>query len=369
MVALSSRDRGSIAMNLHEQEVIINATALQNVCSQLYQKVGVAESDADTIAEMQVLMDLRGVHSHATRAVPGYVRGVISGSINPNPNLQTLEDNPASVLLDGDRGLGHLVGIRAMNIAIEKAKSASMGVAVVRNSNHFGAASSHAMRAIPHNMIGFATTNGLGVNVAVHGARSTSIGNNAFSFAIPAGEEPPIVLDMACGAAAAGRIGTARLYQQKIPFGWALDADGNETDDPTKVAAILPAAGPKGSALAIVMDILCGPLSGGLMGINKRFQPGDAPLEKRVSAHFFFAINIASFTDVAEFKAEIDRQIRMTRQATPRSGFDRVTLPGEIEWELTQERLANGIPLHKQPVQEIEKLADELDVEIPWDRQ
>ena len=148
------------------------------------------------------------------------VRGIINGGINPNPQLQRLEDNTASVLLDGDRGLGHLVGVRAMNIAVEKAKSASIGVAIVRNSNHFGAASSHAMRAVEHDMIGFATTNGLGVNVAVFGARSTSIGNNALSFAIPAGEEPPIVLDMACGAAAAGRIGTARLYQEKIPLGW-----------------------------------------------------------------------------------------------------------------------------------------------------
>ena len=355
-------------MNRHEQEAIVNAAALQTVCSQLYQKVGVALSDADTVAEMQVLMDLRGVHSHATRAVPRYVRGIISGDINPNPQLQRLEDNAASVLLDGDRGLGHLVGVRAMNIAIEKAKSASIGVAIVRNSNHFGAASSHAIRATEHDMIGFATTNGLGVNVAVFGARSTSIGNNALSFAIPAGEEPPLVLDMACGAAAAGRIGTARLYEEKIPLGWALDADGNETDDPSKVAAILPAEGPKGSALAIVMDVLCGPLSGGLMGINKHYQPGDAPREKRVSAHFFFAINIASFTSIVEFKAEIDRQIRMTRQATPRSGFTRVTLPGEIEWELTQERLENGIPLHREPVRELEQLADELGVEIPWDK-
>ena len=356
-------------MNLHEQERIVNATALQSVCSQLYQEVGVAQSDADTIAEMQVLMDLRGVHSHATRGVPGYVRGIINGDINPNPQLQRLEDNAASVLLNGDRGLGHLVAIRAMNIAIEKAKSASIGVAIVRNSNHFGAASSHAMRALPHDMVGFATTNGLGVNVAVFGAKSVSIGNNAFSYAIPAGEEPPIVLDMACGAAAAGRIGTARLYQEKIPLGWALDADGNETEDPSKVAAILPAAGPKGSALAIVMDILCGPLSGGLMGINKHYQPGDAPSEKRTSAHFFLAIDIGSFTSIAEFKAELDRQIRMTRQAIPRSGFTRVTLPGEIEWELTQERRANGIPLHREPLQVIEQLADELGVKIPWSRQ
>ena len=142
-------------MNRHEQEVIVNASALQSTCSQLYQKVGVAQPDADTVAEMQVLMDLRGVHSHATRAVPRYVRGIINGDINPTPELEVLEDNTASILLDGDRGLGHLVSVRAMNTAIEKAKSASIGVAVVRNSNHFGAASSHAIRAVQHDMIGF----------------------------------------------------------------------------------------------------------------------------------------------------------------------------------------------------------------------
>ncbi|MCZ6679683.1 MAG: Ldh family oxidoreductase [Candidatus Poribacteria bacterium] len=353
-------------MNRHEQESIVNADDLQGVCSQLYQKVGVAKTDADTIAEMQVLMDLRGVHSHATRGVPGYVRSVMSGDTNPTPQIKVLEDNPASVLLDGDRGLGHLVGIRAMNLAIEKAKSASIGMAVVRNSKHFGAASSHAMRTLEHDMIGFATTNGGGANVAVFGAMTNSIGNNALSYAIPTEEEPPIVLDMACGAVAAGRIGTARIYNEKIPLGWGLDENGEETDDPSKVAAILPAAGPKGSALAMVMDVLCGPLSGGLMGINKKYQPGDAPPEKLATAHFFLAINIASLTSVEEFKAEIDRQIRMTRQAKPRKGFDRVTLPGEIEWELTQERRANGIPLHKSQLQNLEALAGELGVPVPW---
>ena len=353
-------------MNRQEQERIVNASDLQTLCSQLYQKVGVTQKDADTIAEMQVLMDLRGVHSHATRPVPGYVRGVMNGSANPRPKVEVIEDNPASVLLDGDGGLGHLVSFHALNAAIEKAKIASIGIAVVRNSNHFGAASSHAMRALEHDMVGFATTNGPSVNMAVFGAMSPSIGNNAFSYAIPAGEEPPIVLDMACGAAASGRIGTARMYQEQIPIGWGLDENGDDTDDPSKVSVVLPAAGTKGSALAIVMDVLCGPLSGGLMGIAKRYDPGDAPPEKRATAHFFMAINIASFTQVETFKSEIDHQIRLTRQSQPRKGFDRVTVPGEIEWELTQERRANGIPLHKSQLDSLKELADELGVSVPW---
>jgi LDH2 family malate/lactate/ureidoglycolate dehydrogenase len=353
-------------MNRSDQESIVDAAQLQQVCSQLYQKVGVSKADAEIIAEMQVLMDLRGVHSHATRALPGYVRGVMNGHINPNPQIKILQDHPASASLDGDRGLGHLVGYHAMNMAIKKARSASIGVAVVRNSNHFGAASSHAMRALDHDMLGFATTNGPGVNTAVYGAATPSIGNNALAYAIPAGEEPPIVLDMACGAAAAGRISTARMYDEKIPLGWALDENGEETDDPSKVSVILPAAGPKGSGLAIVMDALCGPLGGGLMGVSKRYDPGDAPPEKRATAHFFMAIHIASFTSVGEFKAEIDRQIRLTRKAKPRKGFSRVTLPGEIEWELTQERRVKGIPLHKSQLQALEALAEELGAQIPW---
>ncbi len=353
-------------MNQREQETLVNPHQLQHVCSQLYQKVGVAREHADTIAQMQVLMDLRGVPSHATRGVPGYVRGMMNGDTNSNPDIKLLEDNPASALLDGDRGLGHLVALHGMNLAIEKAKATSIGIVIVRNSKHFGAASSHAMRALEHDMIGFATTNGTGVNVAVFGAKTNSIGNHALAFAIPAGEEPPIVLDMACGAAAAGRIGTARMYDQKIPFGWGLDENGEETDDPSKVTAILPAAGPKGSALAIIMDVLCGPLGGGLMGINKAYNSRNAPPEKIATAHFFLAINIASLTLVDQFKDEMDEQIRTTRKAKPRRGFDRVTLPGEIEWELTQERRANGIPLHKSQVQALEELADELGVPIPW---
>ena len=350
----------------HEQELIVNADELQQVCSQIYQKVGVAKSDADAIAEMQVLMDLRGVHSHATRSLVGYVRGIISGSINPAPQIEVLGDNPASVLLDGNGGLGHLVSFHAMNMAIAKAKAASIGVTVVRNSNHFGAASSHSMRALAHDMIGFATTNGPGVNMAIFGAMSPSIGNNAFSYAIPAGEEPPIVLDMACGAAAAGKIGTARMYNEKIPLNWGLDENGEETDDPSKVAVILPAAGTKGSALSVVMDVLCGPLSGGLTGIIKMFDPGDALSEDCAPAHFFLAINIANLTSVENFKATVDRQIYMTRQAKPRKGFDRIVLPGEIEWELTQKRRMDGIPLHKSQLQTLKELADEFGVHVSW---
>ena len=109
-------------MNHHEQESSVNADQLQQVCSQLYQKVGVAREHAETISQMQVLMDLRGVPSHATRGVPGYVRGMMSGHTNPNPDMKTLADNPASALLDGDRGLGHLVAIHGMNLAIEKSQ-------------------------------------------------------------------------------------------------------------------------------------------------------------------------------------------------------------------------------------------------------
>jgi LDH2 family malate/lactate/ureidoglycolate dehydrogenase len=116
----------------------------------------------------------------------------------------------------------------------------------------------------------------------------------------------------------------------------------------------------------MIMDVLCGPLGGGLMGINKAYNPRNAPHEKIATAHFFFAINVASLTSVDQFKEEMDEQIRTTRKAEPRKGFDRVTLPGEVEWELTQERRANGIPLHKSQVESLETLADELDVLVPW---
>ncbi|MSS72123.1 MAG: Ldh family oxidoreductase [Candidatus Latescibacteria bacterium] len=340
-------------------EALVDAEDLRAFSSELFQRCGVPGTDADLAARMLVESDLRGVHSHGTRAQPGYLHRLKTGAARPVPDIRIITEGPAYAIMEGDEGLGQVVAHRAMSIAIDKARGAGIATVSARNSNHYGAAAYYAMMAAREGMIGFATTNGPGVNMAPFGGAAPVVGNSPLAYAIPAGEEPPIVLDMATGWVAAGRIGVARMRGEKIPVGWGMTKDGEDTDDPAEASIVLP-MGPKGYGLAIIMDILSGPLSGGLASCHKPGRPNPD------QGHLFWALDVARFTPLDAFRAEIDRQIRTIRATKPRRGFDRVYLPGEIEWIKHQERLKTGIPLHRIHLGELEQAAGELGVKPFW---
>ena len=346
---------------LSSQEIVIQADTLQLLSSRIYQKVGVSKENADTVAHLQVETDLRGIHSHGTRALPGYVRSILSGKINPTPNIQIVNEGPSFGLVDGDAGLGHLVSFRAMNLAIDKAKTTGIAAVGSCNSNHFGAASCFSMMSLEHEMIGFSVSTS-SPGVAPYGGTTRVMGNHPFSYAIPTKNEPPIVIDMACGVSAWGRIATMAMYGQKLSPGWALDENGKETDDPSKAHVLLPMGGVKGYALAVAMDALSGPLAGGISTCHRGISEYSG---QRSSGHFFYAINVSSFVPLDEFTEEMDRAIRTIRASKPAEGFDRVYLPGEIEWLKSQEWRKEGMPLHHQHVKSLVDLAEELSVEVP----
>jgi LDH2 family malate/lactate/ureidoglycolate dehydrogenase len=179
------------------------------------------------------------------------------------------------------------------------------------------------------------------------------------SYAIPTQDEPPIVLDMACGISAWGRIGTMSLYGQEIPDGWLLTREGQPTNDPKVGRIMLPAAGPKGYGLAVVMGALAGPLVGGLTACLKK--------DSEPSEHFFYALNIESFVPLDEFTATMDATIRIIRASKTAEGVERVYLPGEIEWLNHQKSLREGIPLHKNHLDSLANLARELEVKVFWE--
>lgn len=341
-------------------DITVQAEDLKRFCSQLYQKVGVPKADADAVAELEVQTDLRGVYSHGTRAVPGYVRSIINGRIKANPDIKIIREGKAFAVLDGDCGLGHVASIRGMKLAIEKAKQVGTGTVAIANSMHFGAAAGYAIMALEHKMIGFATTSTGGASVAAYGGKEAAVGNNPLSYAIPAKEEFPIVLDMACGVSAWGRVGTVRMYGQKLTEGWALDENGQPTDDPAKARVMLPAGGTKGYGLAVVMSVLAGVLVGGKPPINKIRGQSD-------TEHFFYAIDISSFTDYDEFAEEMAQMIRKIRSTKPADGFSRVYLPGEIEWLKYNKQLKEGISLHKDHLASLANIAKELEVEVFWE--
>ncbi|MBM3235526.1 Ldh family oxidoreductase [Candidatus Poribacteria bacterium] len=350
---------------ISSQDVVIQADALRLLSSQLYQKVGVPKEDADIVSHLQVETDLRGIHSHGTRALPGYVRTILAGRINPTPNIRIVNEGPSSGSVDGDGGLGHLVSVRAMNLAIEKAKVTGIAAVGACNSNHYGAASCFSMMALKHGMIGFSVSSS-GPGVAPYGGMTRVMGNHPFSYAIPTKNEPPIVIDMACGVSAWGRVATMAMYGEKLSPGWALDENGKETDDPSKARVLLPMGGVKGYALAVVMDALSGPLIGEIATCHRGIPEYAGRRPPGNSSHFFYAINVSNFVPLDEFTEEMDKAIQTIRASRPAEGFDRVYLPGEIEWLKSQKWRKEGIPLHHQHVKSLVDLAKELSIEVPW---
>ena len=345
-------------MSHTNQDIVVQADELHEFVCALYRKAGVSEEHAELMAELQVETDLRGVHSHGTRHAPSYIEQILSGGLNPEPDIRVLREGGSHVLFDGDNGLGHVASVVAMRAAIKKAKSTGIAAAGVGNAGHFGAAACFTMMAAEERMIGFATTNTGGPTVVAPGGAERVVGNNPLSYALPAGEEPPIVLDMACGAAAWGKILTMNMYGQPVPKEWFLGGDGKTVTDPSEGHLMMPAAGPKGYGLALVMGVLAGPLVGGLMSCHALEEP---------SKHFFIVVNVSSFTDFDAYAAEMDRGIRTVRASKTVEGVDRVYLPGEIEWRKREEWIESGIPLHKVHMQSLAEMAERLEVEVFWE--
>ena len=311
-------------MNQEGQDILVQPEPLREFAFALYQKAGVNWEHAKLMADLQVETDLRSVHSHGTRMIPWYVRSMLDGEMTPSPDIRVVQEGPGFAVIDGDNGLGHPPSTLAMKMAIEKARSAGIAAAGVRNAGHFGAAACYSMMAVEAQMIGFSTTNTGGPSVGAPGSAEPVIANNPLSYALPAGEERPIVLDMACGASSWGKVRTLQMYGMPIPPGWLLTADGKPTEDANEGRILTPAGGPRGYGLGLIMGILAGPLVGGLMACQKHHDT--------TSEHFFIAINVASFTDFEAYTAAIDQGIRTIQGAKPVEGVDQVYLPGEIEW-------------------------------------
>ena len=342
-------------MSQETQELTIQPDELREFSETLYRKAGVPPEHARVMANLQVETDLRGVYSHGTRALPRYVQGILDGSINPTPRFEVVQEGPSFAVIDGDSALGHLPS--AMEMAVEKAKSMGIAAVGVRNAGHFGAAACYGMMAVRERMIGFATTSTSMRSVVAPGGATTVVGNVAMCYALPAGVERPIVLDMACGISAWTRIETMHMYGIPIPMDWMLTEDGKPTNDYDKGEMLKPAAGPKGYGLAMALTTIAGPLIGGLMGCHK---------ESGISEHFFMALNVSSFTDYAEYTEEVNRGIRTVKASKTVEGVDEVYLPGEIEWRKYETSIENGLPLHRDHLIVLAEIAEKLGVETFW---
>ena len=340
----------------------INHEKLTRFVQAAFEKLGVAGGDAQIAAEALVAADLRGVDTHGViRFSPHawYVKWLSEGSMTAKPNIRVISETPSTALLDGDRGMGMVIGHRAMELAIDKAQSCGIGMVGVRNSRHYGMSAQYAMQALAHDMIGIAMTNA-GRQVVPTFGREARFGTNPMCFAVPADKELPFVLDMATTTAAAGKLELAARLEKSIPTGWALDEKAQATQDPRvaqKARRLLPLGGSrdngshKGYGLAVLVEILCGVLTGTVTALNTDQDP---------RGHFFGAIRVDAFRPVAEFKKDMDRLIRELKSTPPIEGQRRVYVAGEIEFETAEERAERGIPLLPSVLKGLREVSEQL---------
>jgi len=333
----------------------------------VFERLGMPAADAAEGAEVLLDADLAGVESHGIAHLPwhpGYAPGLKRGVINPNPVVKVLRDSPVAATWDGDAGLGVLIAKRAMEAAIAKAEANGIGMVAVKNGRHFGAAGYYARMAAERDMIGMAMCNVPPLAVA-SGSLDRAYGTNPIAMAAPVEGSHPYMIDAATTAVAGGKLEIAMRQGKRIPLGWAVDADGTDSDDPEilrKGGALLPlgshvaTSNHKGYGLGLMVDILTGVLPG----------MGSALFADRIEQGWWFAAwRIDAFRDVAEFKADMKRMCDHLRTLRPINGVDRVQVPGDPEARHREERLRLGIPLDEETIVQLRELGAELGVAMP----
>ncbi len=345
-----------------EQQFIIKAEALRDFCAQVLEKANVPSEDAKVTAGLMVETELRGVDTHGVARLAGATRSLEEGKFNPRPNLRILKEGPVHVLFDADLALGYVASAKAMQWCIERAKETGFAMAGVRNSTHFGAAASYAMMAAQENFIGFAATNGP-PHLAPPGGYVATHGNNPSAYAIPAGAEPMLVLDIATSVKAFNLVNKYAREGRSIPLGWALDEEGNPTTDPNHAFSLMPFGenGFKGFGMTLIMDVLAGVMTGSRFG--PRFTQG---IGVRQVGHFFYALDPELFMPLAEFKANVDETLRAAKDAPRKEGVTRLFVAGEPEHDQFQRRSKEGIPLSPWIREQLETVGREFGV--PFER-
>jgi LDH2 family malate/lactate/ureidoglycolate dehydrogenase len=340
----------------------VTPDVLQTVVAGIFTSCGMSHEDGDLLARSLVHADCRGILSHGVLRVPDYVKKLTNDGVNPRGLPTVVSDRGAAIVVDGRNSMGQIGGTFAMRRAIERADEIGVAFVAVRGSNHCGALDFYTRMAVAENMIGLAGTNAI-PTMAPWGGTEKIVGMNPLSIAIPADRSPPFILDFAFGATAHGKI---RVYNQKgrpIPEGWAFDAAGNPTTDAGAALAglIQPVGQYKGIGLGMAVGMLSSLLSGAAYGTESGNMNDGAVVG--VDGHFFAAINIAAFQDVAHFKARTDVIIDQVHQSKRRDDTPRLLVPGEIEAEL-EAASRDGLYLPGTTIDDIARAARELNVDV-----
>ena len=336
---------------------------LQVFITQCMEKLGLPVQDAATVGRLMAEAELQGSDGHGVIRVLPYAKRIRAGGMNLKPNITVVQERPGMALLDGDNGMGHLVMERAAQMAIAKAKVCGIGWVGSRMSNHAGPASLYARMPLAHNMIGLYFAVGNANHLPPWGGLDMLLSTNPIAVAVPAGEEQPVVLDMATTVAAYGKVKAKAQKGEMMPEGWMIDRKGQPLLDPKRAddGFLMPIGGYKGYGLALIVGLLAGTLNGAAMGkavvdFNKD------QVTTTNTGQAIMAIDLAAWGDVDAFKARVDTLVRELRASERMPGVERIWLPGEQSQAKREANLRDGISLPAALVEQLAAFAHEINV-------
>jgi ureidoglycolate dehydrogenase (NAD+) len=347
---------------LPETTQLVPAEKLFAFVENILSAVGVPDEDAHIVADCLLTANLSGIDSHGVVRLAHYVRRLQNGTIKTEPNPTFERRAPSLGIMDGDDGLGHVVTYRACTEAMAMARESGSAVVAVRNSSHFGMTGFYLLRLAAEGFIGMMMTD-TDPFLIPFGSRKPFFGTNPIAFGFPT-DGIPVILDMATTSVPYGKLALAQAEGRPIPPEWGLDANGEPTTDPNAVAGLHPIAGPKGSGLAMVIDILCSVLSGMPWGphINKMYTEMN---ERRELGHFFIAFEVERLMPLEVFKQRLGEMLKEFGELPPVEGFDKVYYPGEIEGLRREQRAKEGIPIEPGLYAELAGLGERFGVPFP----
>ncbi len=348
---------------------------LRTFTERVFLTMGCSATDAQLAADVLLKSDLRGIDSHGVARLTGYVRLWEKKRINATPHIKIVHETATTATVDGDGGLGLVVAPFAMKIAIEKANTYGSGWVAVKNSNHYGIAGYHALMAVDQDMIGVSMTNASPL-VAPTYSSERLLGTNPMCYAFPAGKYPPVIVDMATAAAANGKLEIAERAGGTIPQGWVQDKNGQASTDPKELKAggsLLPLGSDKdhgshkGYGLGATVDILSAVLSGANYGpwvppFVAFLDPPADPVGDGIG-HFVGAMRVDGFRPKEDFKNHLDNWIERFKSSGTIDPDKKVIIPGEPEYAFEIERKKNGIPLIDAVVNDLNALAEKMNIE------
>jgi LDH2 family malate/lactate/ureidoglycolate dehydrogenase len=344
--------------------VTFPVSSLLSFTKDVLRACGLPDRDADITAKAMIEADLTGADAHGIFRLASYVKVLQQGRINPRANLRIVNRGPATALIDGDNGVGHLVMTYAAETAVEIAREAGVAWVGARRSNHAGAAGIYAAIPLAHGMAGIYAACSSANHMAPTGGAEPLMGTNPIAVAIPAGSEPPIVLDIATSVIAYGAVRTAALLGQSIPEGWMVDpATGKPLTDPARGShgLMAPIGGYKGAGLALVIGLLAGVLNGASFGRDVSDFNQDQGGETN-TGQFVIALDVARFLDPEVFATEVDRHLRDLKESARLPGFDAIRLPGMERLRRRVERSRDGVALSAALVKQLDEMSAALGV-------